>query len=324
MSPSSSPSDGPFDFLVSRGPVAEADVVDCVAAGDDRCRVRPRRRGQGGRGAAEAAAAIADACHVDRLDADAVFAAAELGGNPVIPLVPILKQLAGPDAAELVHRGATSQDIFDTAAMLVVRRSPTSYATGSSCAGVAADLARAHGSTPMIGRTLFQHAVRRRSTQSSTVGRRARRGPRRDRAGGRRAATPTRRARGRPDLVRRRSSAERRPGRGPADARRSDHVLAHAAGPTAAIAGAWGLAASRSARSPSTSCCWRRATWRGRRASPTARAVLVDGTQAQPLATISARAAVMQTPGLVATLLTRPAVTSSSGRRGRGTPSGRR
>ncbi len=70
----------------------------------------------------EASRAIADACAVDRVDADAVFAAAELGGNPVIPLVPMLKELAGPDAAELIHRGATSQDILDTAAMLVVRR----------------------------------------------------------------------------------------------------------------------------------------------------------------------------------------------------------
>ena len=90
----------------------------------------------------------------------AVFAAAELGGNPVIPLVPMLKELAGPAAAELVHRGATSQDILDTAAMLVVRRcSDLVRDRLVAVRGVAADLARAHGATPMIGRTLLQHAV---------------------------------------------------------------------------------------------------------------------------------------------------------------------
>ena len=124
MSPSSSPSDGgPFDFLVSRGPVAEAtsstawlaamiEVEAALAQAWAEVLAAPP----------ESSRAIADACTVDRVDADAVFAAAELGGNPVIPLVPMLKELAGPAAAELVHRGATSQDILDTAAMLVVRR----------------------------------------------------------------------------------------------------------------------------------------------------------------------------------------------------------
>ncbi len=124
MNPSSSPSEaGPFDFLVNRGPVAEAtsstawltamiEVEAALAQAWAQVLAAPP----------DVSKALADACAVERVDAAAVFGAAERGGNPVIPLVPILKELAGPAAAELVHRGATSQDIFDTAAMLVVRR----------------------------------------------------------------------------------------------------------------------------------------------------------------------------------------------------------
>ncbi|MYX61447.1 3-carboxy-cis,cis-muconate cycloisomerase, partial [Streptomyces sp. SID8382] len=59
-----------------------------------------------------------------------------------------------------VHRGATSQDIVDTAAMLVAARAlPLIVADLERTAAELARLAAAHRDTPMPGRTLTQHAV---------------------------------------------------------------------------------------------------------------------------------------------------------------------
>jgi 3-carboxy-cis,cis-muconate cycloisomerase len=59
-----------------------------------------------------------------------------------------------------VHRGATSQDIIDTAAMLLARRALAAIvADVSAAADAAAGLAAAHRDTVMIGRTLLQQAV---------------------------------------------------------------------------------------------------------------------------------------------------------------------
>ncbi|GAA1001844.1 3-carboxy-cis,cis-muconate cycloisomerase [Acrocarpospora macrocephala] len=80
---------------------------------------------------------------------------ARSGGNPVIPLVKSLTQRA-PDA----HLGATSQDIMDTAFMLVAGRvRDTIIADLDRVAVALARLAAAHRDTPMAGRTLTQHAV---------------------------------------------------------------------------------------------------------------------------------------------------------------------
>jgi 3-carboxy-cis,cis-muconate cycloisomerase len=59
-----------------------------------------------------------------------------------------------------VHRGATSQDVVDTAAMLVTRKAlATIRADLRGAADAAAELARAHRDTPISGRTLLQQAV---------------------------------------------------------------------------------------------------------------------------------------------------------------------
>jgi 3-carboxy-cis,cis-muconate cycloisomerase len=58
------------------------------------------------------------------------------------------------------HKGATSQDVMDTAAMLVARR--TLALIGGELDGVAdgcAALARQHRDTPMVARTLLQQAL---------------------------------------------------------------------------------------------------------------------------------------------------------------------
>ena len=94
------------------------------------------------------------------------FDAAELGrravhtGNPVPPLVRALTAAVPGWAASAVHHGATSQDILDTAAMLVARDSLDAVLADLATAAVAAaGLAAAHRDTIMIGRTLLQQAV---------------------------------------------------------------------------------------------------------------------------------------------------------------------
>jgi 3-carboxy-cis,cis-muconate cycloisomerase len=110
-----------------------------------------------------AAAAITAAARTDRVDLASVAERARGGGNPVIPLVPELTaavRAVDPDAAGYVHSGATSQDIMDTALMLVSRRALR--VIGADLTRTAAALGRLaarHRDTPAVGRTLSQHAV---------------------------------------------------------------------------------------------------------------------------------------------------------------------
>ncbi|MHC1558640.1 lyase family protein [Actinomycetospora sp. C-140] len=119
------------------------------------------------------AAAAADVGTLDRDDADAIAAACaqapdpgELGeaaaasGNPVVPLVAGLRQRLNGTAASGVHRGATSQDVQDTAAMLVARDAVRVIVTDlRAAADAAAALAAAHRDRPAAGRTLLQQAA---------------------------------------------------------------------------------------------------------------------------------------------------------------------
>lgn len=119
---------------------------------------------------AAADAITAVAATADRFDVRDVALRARDGGNPVIPLVADLTAAVddeearaggdGTDAGRYVHRGATSQDIVDTAMMLVATRTvPLVLADLDRAADAFAALAAAHRTTPMAGRTLTQHAV---------------------------------------------------------------------------------------------------------------------------------------------------------------------
>jgi len=109
---------------------------------------------------AEHADAIARACRPELFDVAAIGAEAANVGNPAEPLVRALRAQVGGAAAEDVHRGATSQDVVDSAAMLVARRAlePALGDLGGA-ASAAAGLAETHRATPIIGRTLMQRAV---------------------------------------------------------------------------------------------------------------------------------------------------------------------
>jgi 3-carboxy-cis,cis-muconate cycloisomerase len=97
------------------------------------------------------------------LDLDLLAEGSRSGGNPVIPLVSQLRQHADaehPDGGEWVHRGATSQDILDTALMLVAKHAVSGMRWElSALADSLAELAMTHRSTLQAGRTLTQHAA---------------------------------------------------------------------------------------------------------------------------------------------------------------------
>lgn len=108
----------------------------------------------------EAAAEISRHCRAELFDAESISARAVSSATPVIALVRDLTGMVAASAAPHVHRGATSQDVLDTAAMLVTRRAldvviADLRATASECARLASE----HRDTPMIARSLLQQAL---------------------------------------------------------------------------------------------------------------------------------------------------------------------
>lgn len=106
-----------------------------------------------------------DVAQVERvvatLDVQLPPAEVEAAGTPVLPLVQALRAALGTSAArDAVHRGLTSQDVLDTALMLVAADCLDSvtaslHRTGDAIAALVASQAAA----PAAGRTLTQHAV---------------------------------------------------------------------------------------------------------------------------------------------------------------------
>jgi 3-carboxy-cis,cis-muconate cycloisomerase len=108
----------------------------------------------------DAAEAIAAACVADQFDVEEIGRSAADKGTPVPGLLAALRSKLPDDAAAHVHRGATSQDVVDTAAMLVSKRALRPLledleAAADACAGVA----ERYRDAPMAGRTLLQQAA---------------------------------------------------------------------------------------------------------------------------------------------------------------------
>jgi 3-carboxy-cis,cis-muconate cycloisomerase len=109
---------------------------------------------------AEAAEEIAAACRAELYDVDELGRASADAGNPAAPLVKALTAQVGEDAAAHVHRGATSQDVVDTAAMLVAKQALSVLLDDlGACAEASARLADEHRATVLAGRTLLQQAA---------------------------------------------------------------------------------------------------------------------------------------------------------------------
>lgn len=106
------------------------------------------------------AQAIAARCADPGIDIAALAGDAAHAGTLAIALVKHLRGGLDPAAAAMLHRGATSQDVADTALVLQARAGLDLLARDASrlCDGLAA-LARDHAATAMPGRTLLQPAL---------------------------------------------------------------------------------------------------------------------------------------------------------------------
>ena len=106
-----------------------------------------------------AADAITGHCRVEAFDVPELGTQAVNAANPVVPMVAALRARVGGEAAPFVHYGATSQDVLDTAMMLVARRAlDILLADLARAAAAAAELASRHRASLMAGRTLMQQA----------------------------------------------------------------------------------------------------------------------------------------------------------------------
>ncbi|WP_024285481.1 lyase family protein [Cellulomonas sp. KRMCY2] len=107
--------------------------------------------------------AVEEVCRTTPFDAASVAGRSEQGGSPVLPLLADLRAAVAqrsPAAAQAVHRGLTSQDVLDSALMLLARRSLNGLRGSLRSAGDAlAGLADTHRGTLAVGRTLGQSAL---------------------------------------------------------------------------------------------------------------------------------------------------------------------
>lgn len=107
-----------------------------------------------------AATEIAAACAIAVDDPAALLREGREVGTPIVPLLDLLSGRLDPDTSRWLHRGATTQDVIDTALVLQLRSGLG--VLGRAIAGVAgtlAELADAHRHTVMMGRTFLQAAV---------------------------------------------------------------------------------------------------------------------------------------------------------------------
>jgi 3-carboxy-cis,cis-muconate cycloisomerase len=129
-------SSGPFDGIYARGPVAA--TVSGVAW------VQAMLDVEGALGGRPRLAREIDMVELSREAAE--------HASPIVPL-------AGRYFAD-THAGATSQDIIDTAMILIAHRAlALLLADARAAAAAAAELARRHRDTPVMGRTLLQDAL---------------------------------------------------------------------------------------------------------------------------------------------------------------------
>jgi 3-carboxy-cis,cis-muconate cycloisomerase len=109
-----------------------------------------------------AAKAIEAVAKETAIDASAISKETLRAGNPVIPFVKILTdhvRSVDSAAAGFVHWGATSQDVSDTALVLLLKRAQSPIADDiSRLENILARMSEQHKDTVMLGRTLMQAA----------------------------------------------------------------------------------------------------------------------------------------------------------------------
>ncbi len=98
-------------------------------------------------------------CRDHGIDSARLARAAPASGSPVMPLVAAMRDRAGADLAPWIHRGATSQDVLDTALMSLAARAASLTADRlETAADRLGALATAERDTVAVARTLTQHA----------------------------------------------------------------------------------------------------------------------------------------------------------------------
>ena len=109
---------------------------------------------------AESAEEIARALEGFVVDNAALGDGTESAGVPVPALVGQLRKAVGGQAAHSIHWGATSQDILDTAQVLVLHEAVTQFERDlDAVIDGLANLARDHAQTVMLARTRMQQAA---------------------------------------------------------------------------------------------------------------------------------------------------------------------
>jgi len=150
---------GLFGGVFARGGADTSDVAWLQAMLDAEAGLA-RALERAGLTPAGSGAAVTEVAQAGNFDVAELGELSALTGNPVPALARALARRVPQTATGAVHRGATSQDIVDTAAMLLARRViDVVLADLAQAAAAAAALADAHRSTIMIGRTLLQQAV---------------------------------------------------------------------------------------------------------------------------------------------------------------------
>jgi len=150
---------GLFGGVFARGGVDADDTAWLQAMLDTEAGLA-RALERAGLAPAGAGDAVTAAARAANFDPNELGGLAALTGNPVPGLARALARRVPQTAVSAVHRGATSQDIVDTAAMLLAKRAiGVMQADLVRVADAAAGLAAAHRATIMIGRTLLQQAV---------------------------------------------------------------------------------------------------------------------------------------------------------------------
>ncbi|GLU43942.1 3-carboxy-cis,cis-muconate cycloisomerase [Allomuricauda sp. NBRC 101325] len=110
----------------------------------------------------EAATIIEQCCNVNYIDLEQLKNDVHLGGNAAIPLVKQLVRIVKNndfEASKYVHFGATSQDIIDTATVLLIQEY-LHWVQGKThqLKSILLELTKSHRETLMMGRTLLQQA----------------------------------------------------------------------------------------------------------------------------------------------------------------------
>jgi 3-carboxy-cis,cis-muconate cycloisomerase len=153
---------GLWGALFARGAVDMSDAAWLQAMLDVEAALA-RAAERAGLAPAGSGAAVTGVARAELFDNGTLGAAAAATGNPVPALVRELTRRlpeSAAGAAAAVHTGATSQDIIDTAAMLLAARALDAIlADLSSAADSCASQAATHAEAVMAGRTLLQQAV---------------------------------------------------------------------------------------------------------------------------------------------------------------------